>query len=100
MGTLVTPSEWSLFHFAEPKKRRGVVWEDAEAAPRPEPSCHHPRDDQEEGEEQEGTAASHTGDCGEEVGSLSFSAVWNWRLESLTVVVTIVSTEPTALLGK
>ena len=89
MGTLATLSEWSLFLFSEPEEWRGVVWEDAEAAPRPEPSCHHPRDDQEEGEEQEGTAASHTGDRWEEVGSLSFLVVWNWRLESLTVVVII-----------
>lgn len=53
---------------SEPQERRGVVREDAEAAPRPEPSRHHPGNDQEEGKEQEGAAASHSGDRGEEVG--------------------------------
>lgn len=98
MGTLVALFVWFItVLFSEPKEWRGVIWEDAEAAQGPEPSCHHPRDDQEEGEEQEGTAAPHTGDCGEEVGKAS---VWNWPGKSLAVVVKVVCSASTVLLGK
>ncbi len=83
--------------FLEPKEWRGVIWEDAEAAQGPEPSRYYSGDDQEEGEEQEGTAASHTGDCGEEVRK---TTVWNWLRESLTVQQRGVCFASTALLDK
>lgn len=41
----------SSSHHSEPQERRGVLREDAEAAPGPQPGRHHPGDDQEEGEE-------------------------------------------------
>lgn len=68
---------------SEPKERRSVIREDAEAAQGPEPSRHHPGDDQEEGEEQEGAAASHSGDRGEEVRGTGPG------MESLAAVVSL-----------
>lgn len=96
--------DWIITHsFPEPKEWRSVVWEDAEATQGPEPSCHHPGDDQEEGEKQAWTAAPHTGDCGEAVRKTS---VWNWApdtiqnpTKSLAAAVKVVCTASTTLLG-
>lgn len=52
---------------SEPEERRGVLREDAEAEAGVQSHRHHPGDDQEEREVQEGAAAPHPGGGGKEV---------------------------------